>query len=123
MLDYLTAATLLIGPRLLNWDERLVGGATALAILLTIVTLATRFELGVLRLIPMKLHLALDVVTGLLVASLPFWLFQDISAGAKAVLIGMGLFEVAAGLLTRTTPAMDESRPSASRPSSGLQSG
>jgi hypothetical protein len=110
VIDYLSAAMLLVGPRLLNWDARLVGGATALAIMLTLYSLATRYELGALRLIPMKVHLALDMLSGLLVASLPFWLLRDIGEGAKAVLIGFGLFEVAAGLMTHTSPALkDES--------------
>ena len=124
MIDYLSAVMLLVGPRLLNWDARLVSGATALAIMLTIYSLATRYELGALRLIPMKAHLALDILSGLLVASLPFWLLRDIPSSAKAVLIGFGLFEVAAGLMTRTTPVFADVTQSAgtSHASGGLQS-
>ena len=92
--------------------------------MLTILTLATRFELGAVRLIPMKVHLALDVLSGLLVASLPFWLFTDVSAAAKAILIGFGLFEVLAGLVTRTTPALNNAADALKGAnSSGLQRG
>jgi hypothetical protein len=106
IIDYLSAATLLLGPRLLNWDARLVAGATVMAVVLTLLSLATRYEMGAVRVIPMRVHLALDALSGLLIASLPFVLFRDIDDSAKAVLIGFGVFEILSGLMTRTQPSL-----------------
>jgi hypothetical protein len=108
VLDYLSAATLVAAPRLLKWDDRLVKVATALAGITTLYSLATRYELGVVRVLPMKLHLAFDVLSGLGVISSPFWLFRDVDDETKAAIVGFGLFEVAAGALSSSTSTVPE---------------
>jgi len=72
MLDYATVATCLAVPRSAAWSPvatRLMtfGGLFGLAY-----SVLTRYELGLIRILPMKAHLALDVVFGawfLIVAS------------------------------------------------------
>lgn len=71
----------------------------------------TRYELGLLKLLPMKGHLTLDFVNGATLATAPFLLLQEEERDATTtgLLIGLGVYEIAASLLTRTqAPAQAE---------------
>jgi hypothetical protein len=98
VLDYLSAGSLIALPRLLGWK----GGArqilTANAATSLLYSSQTRYELGLLRLLPMSLHLTLDAASGavLCVAGLQ----RNNRKGVAAALIGIGLFEIAAAFLT-----------------------
>ena len=104
VVDYLTGALLILAPYLLGfadgtaaqWIPQAVGAALVGASLLT------DYELGVVRMIPMPVHLFLDVVAGALLAVSP-WLFGFADRVLWPHLI-LGLLEVGAGLMTRTTP-------------------
>jgi hypothetical protein len=68
-------------------------------------SLLTDYELGLIKVIPMPVHLALDAANGALLSASP-WLFgfaDDVSAPH----LGLGLFEVGAALCTQTTPARE----------------
>jgi len=84
VLDYLTGSALLAAPGLLGIKDdpratltlRLAGaGATAYSLL-------TDYELGLMRLIPMPAHLALDALSGALLASSP-WLLGFADRGTR----------------------------------------
>ncbi|MXQ11084.1 SPW repeat domain-containing protein [Microvirga makkahensis] len=60
----------------------------------------TAYELGVLRILPMTLHLMLDGVAGALLAASPFLL--GFSGRVYLPHVLFGLFSVAASLVTRT---------------------
>ena len=104
VVDYLTGALLILAPYLLGfadgtaaqWIPQAVGAALVGASLLT------DYELGVVRMIPMPVHLFLDVAAGALLAVSP-WLFGFADRVLWPHLI-LGLLEVGAGLMTRTTP-------------------
>ncbi len=84
MLDYLTGSALLAAPGLLGIKDdpraaltlRLAGGGA------TAYSLLTDYELGLVRLLPMPAHLALDAISGALLASSP-WLFGFAERGAR----------------------------------------
>ncbi len=84
LLDYVTGPTLLSAPRLLGLGDvpasarvfRLAGGGAMLYSMLT------DYELGVVKLIPMPLHLAMDAASGALLASSP-WLFGFAKEGPR----------------------------------------
>jgi hypothetical protein len=105
VIDYLTGALLVAAPYLLGfadgtaaqWVPQILGAALVGAALLT------DYELGVVRVIPMPVHLVLDVAAGALLAASP-WLFGFADRVFWPHLI-LGLLEVGAGLTTRTTPA------------------
>ncbi len=105
VIDYLTGALLVAAPYLLGfadgtaaqWVPQILGAALVGASLLT------DYELGVVRVIPMPVHLVLDVAAGALLAASP-WLFGFADRVFWPHLI-LGLLEVGAGLTTRTTPA------------------
>ena len=104
MLDYGMGLLLIIAPWLLGfadggpeqWVPVILGAGVILYSLLT------DYELGVARVIPMPVHLGLDVAGGVVLAASP-WLFgfADEIWWPHVVL---GVLEIGAGLMTRTTP-------------------
>ncbi|MBX9626769.1 MAG: hypothetical protein K2X82_23410 [Gemmataceae bacterium] len=102
--DYLYAATAAAAPDRFEFrDEptaarliRLAAGGVAAYSLLT------RYEWGVLRVLPWRSHLAVDVVAGVATMAAP-WLFGFARhAAARNTFLAMGAFSVAAGLLAET---------------------
>ena len=104
MLDYGVGALLIVVPYLLGfadgtaaqWVPQLlglvaIGGA-----------LMTDYELGVMRVIPMPVHLMIDIGSGALLAVSP-WLFGFADKVFWPHLL-VGIMEIGAGLMTRTTP-------------------
>ena len=113
MLDYPAGLLLIASPWLLGFSDVGDGAATipvVIGVLVLLQSLITDYELSVANVLPLKAHLSLDVVAGVLLALSPVLLgFAD--AGVEGwlphVVLGLGL--VAAGLMTRehreTVPA------------------
>ncbi len=101
MIDYASAPLLLSLPRLLKWNRSATTLLTGAAIGATLYSIVTRYELGVFKLLPMRAHLALDGMSGVLLAAAPFFLPEEDEA-VTAGLVGIGLFEVMAALTTET---------------------
>jgi hypothetical protein len=103
-LDYLVGALLIVSPWLFGFANG--GIAQWLPVVLglgaIVYSLLTDYELGVSPMIPMPTHLWLDVGSGVLLAISP-WLFGFASVVFLPHLI-FGVFEVGAGLMTRTHP-------------------
>ena len=104
VLDYVVGALLLVVPYILGfadgtaaqWVPQLlglvaIGGA-----------LMTDYELGVMRVIPMPVHLMIDIGSGALLALSP-WLFGFSDRVFWPHLL-VGIMEIGAGLMTRTVP-------------------
>src|SRR5215217_5777186 len=106
VLDYLTVATFFTLPRALGCSERFTRAVDMLALGKLCYSLMTRHELGVVKVIPMKAHLAMDCVSGAAMAALPFLMDEDNDA-ATAAFVAMGIFDIAAAPLTQTTPSFD----------------
>lgn len=107
MVDYLTGGTLLALPGMLGAKGTTAtvlraAGAGALAY-----SLLTRYELGLIKILPMRLHLLLDAMSGATLAAAPF-LFADEDSSVTGVMAGIGAFEIAASLLTKTQPPFAE---------------
>jgi hypothetical protein len=105
VLDYVTAGVLIATPSMLGFRKN--GLQTWLPIALGLGTigysLLTDYELGLFKVIPMPMHLALDAANGALLAASP-WLFgfaEEISAPH----LGLGLFEIVVTASSQTTPA------------------
>lgn len=100
--DYSYAALFAVAPELVGYaDDETAARLSRVAsgeVLLT--SLLTRYELGLVKLIPFKAHLAADVASGLLLAAAPFLFGFSGNRRARNFFVGMGLFSVAAGLLT-----------------------
>ena len=101
VIDYLWGAALLASPWLFGFAD--VTAAKWVAIVFGIgailYSVFTAYELGVLRILPMSLHLILDGVAGALLAISPFLLGFSDQVYLPHLLFG--LFSVVASLVTR----------------------
>jgi hypothetical protein len=104
VLDYLTAALFLAAPWLFGFHDGSMAQWTVMAagacVLLT--ALMTDYELGLVRMLPLRLHLTLDLLVGLLLAAAP-WLL-DFAAQTFIPHLVLGAFEVLVSLFTYTVP-------------------
>lgn len=104
MLDYGVGLLLILAPYILGFAD---GGAAqlvpqALGAGAILYAFFTDYELGLVRLIPMPAHLLLDAASGALLAISP-WLFGFADQVWVPHLV-LGLVEIGASLVTRTTP-------------------
>jgi len=106
--DYLGGILLLILPNLLGfadeggaavWVPRIIGAITLLQ------ALATEYELGLMRVLPMRMHLMNDYVAGLLLAASP-WIFgfADNRANVWMPHLILGVMIFVTSLLTERQP-------------------
>ena len=105
MIDYVWSIALIASPWLFGFAKggaaqwvAVLFGATAI-----LYSLATDYELGAVRILPMRVHLLLDGVAGVLLAASP-WLFGF----AHEVFwphLAFGLFSVVASLISRNESA------------------
>ena len=104
IIDYLWGAALIASPYVLGFSGDVVATTIAWVFGLGAIaySLLTDYELGVVRLVPMGLHLAFDAAAGGLLALLPVFMRLDGRAAWTFALFG--LFSLAAGFLTRTEP-------------------
>ena len=104
VLDYLTAGVLIAAPSMLGLRKN--GMQTWLPVAVGVGTigysLLTDYELGLLKIIPMPAHLALDAANGALLAAAP-WLF-GFAEEVSAPHLGLGLFEMAVTACSQSTP-------------------
>ena len=103
-LDYLTSGALLALPRALGWDPgvtRLISGAALGTIGYSALT---RYELGLVKLLPMPAHLALDALNAALFCAGPL-LFPDRGSGVRRALLAIGLFVMTVTLLSDPQPS------------------
>ena len=107
IIDYITGPTLVAAPKIFRIEDgpvssaspRLAGaGATAYSML-------TDYELGAVKAVPMRVHLALDAVGGAALAAAP-WLSGEAKRGVRYWLPHalVGSSELALALLTKTQP-------------------
>ena len=104
IIDYVTGALLIIAPYIFGfatggveqWLPQVIGAAIIL------MSLLTRYELSVAKLIPLKAHLGVDIATGLLLAVSP-WLFGFAELIWWPHLL-VGLMEIVVAAMTRREP-------------------
>ena len=102
--DYLLGVLLVVAPWVFGFAD---GGAetwvpVALGAGVVLYSLLTDYELGLVRRIPMRAHLGLDLAGGAVLAASP-WVFGFADRVWLPHLI-FGLLEIGAALTTRTTP-------------------
>ncbi len=77
ILDYIVGAALIVAPNIFGFSE--VGGMAVLlprvlGVAAIVVSLLTNYEWGLMKVIPMPVHLGIDFLSGALLAASP-WLF------------------------------------------------
>jgi hypothetical protein len=107
VMDYLGAPLFLAGPRLLDLPAKSVGAKILYGIAggTLVVSALTDYELGIRRRIPMPVHLAIDAALGVFLLAAP-GMFR-LRRRARASFQGLGLFELANALATRTRPSYE----------------
>jgi SPW repeat len=103
-IDYVWGVALLLSPWLVGFADvpaakwvAIVFGAGAI-----LYSVVTDYELGLVRLLPIRMHLVLDGAAGAFLAATP-WLFGFADQVALPHLL-FGLFSVVASLVTSTAP-------------------
>jgi hypothetical protein len=108
MLDYIVGLLLIFSPKLFGFDT---GGMESrlpvmLGVAAIVYSLITNYELGLVKVVPFRVHLGLDVLNGLLLASSP-WLFHFADRVWVPHLV-LGLLELGAVMMTRTAASEHE---------------
>src|SRR3954452_24831097 len=105
MLDYPVGIVLILAPWIFGFSD-IGGAATAVPIVIGVLVLAqsvmTDYELSLVDVLPLRTHLAMDVVAGIVLAASPFVFgFSDEAPTAwrPHVLVGLGL--IGSGLMTQ----------------------
>ena len=109
-LDYAGGLLLIVAPWLFGFAD---GGAeTWVPVILGIgalgYSLLTDYEVGVARVLPMATHLMLDIASGAVLAISP-WVF-GFADDVWVPHVILGVLEIGAGLMTRTTPETTRAR-------------
>src|SRR4051812_12307576 len=106
VLDYLSGLLLLAAPNLLGFAD--VGGAAVwvpriVGLMILLQAAMTDYELGLMKVIPISMHLMTDYVVGIFLLLAPFLFgFYDDSRTATVLMIAMGI--IALGAATMTQP-------------------
>ena len=103
ILDYTVSLALILSPKLLNLDSGSAEGQVPVALGLgsLVYSLITRYELSLFKLLPFRVHLGLDVMSGLVLALSP-WIFGFADRVWAPHLI-LGALEVGVVAMTRKT--------------------
>src|SRR4051794_20965062 len=104
MIDYLMGVLLIAAPFLFHFPD---GGAETmvpviLGVGMIVYSLITDYEMGAIRVLPMGVHLTIDVCGGLLLAASP-WLF-GFSDRITWPHVTFGIMEIVVALLTQRRP-------------------
>ena len=100
ILDYLSGALFIASPWLFGFA---IGGPAqwvpvVVGAMILIASLLTDYELGVVKVVSMPLHLTLDILSGVFLAASP-WIFGFADSVYLPHVI-FGLLEIGAGLMT-----------------------
>jgi hypothetical protein len=106
IIDYVMGVLLIVAPWVLGFNQ---GGAetwvpVVLGAGVIVYSLLTRYELGVIKAIPMPVHLGLDIAGGAILAVSP-WLFGFADQVWMPHVI-LGILEIGVALFTQTVPAL-----------------
>ena len=106
IVDYLTVGTLAVVPRILGWNKPATTALTVASGGLLTYSMLTRYQLGLIKVLPMPVHLTLDAMSGVALCSAPF-LIPASKKQRPALLIGFlsfGVMELFFALFTKTQP-------------------
>ncbi|WMJ09207.1 hypothetical protein [Nitrosomonas sp. sh817] len=99
-LDFLTVFIFLLAPTLLGLGQLSAILAYSLAVVHLIVTLASDFPFGVVKLIPFTVHGWIERMVGPLLIAIPFILNFSTEEAARNFYIAMGAIIIVVGMLT-----------------------
>jgi hypothetical protein len=103
ILDYVTAATLPICPRMLGFRQSTTHLIDAVAGTVAANEIFTRNEVGLVKAMPMKTHLMMDCVTGGLMMATAAFMDED-EPLERLVVAGIGIHLLTNACLTQSKP-------------------
>lgn len=103
VLDYLFGLLFVVLPWLMGWTGEAAWIMMVLGVGVLVYSILTRYELGLVKVIPMNVHLIIDLLGGLLLVASPFLFFTD--PNARIWYIVLGVIEIGAALLSSNQPA------------------
>ncbi|MBC8137117.1 MAG: hypothetical protein H8F28_14655 [Fibrella sp.] len=106
VIDYTAGALALVVPRALGGSENAITVGNAAAVFAGTYAAATRFERGILPVLSMRQHLALDAVFGIGFLTAAACLPNEKPA-VRAAFVGFGLFALWASQNTETASPME----------------
>ena len=111
VLDYVTGVVLIAAPWIFQFNDIAAAKWTAIGVGVAMIASAalTNYELSVVRVIPMHVHLGMDAVMGAFLALSP-WLFGFSDEGTNAWLphVVVGLMEIAVAAMSDPWPERDD---------------
>jgi len=102
IIDYACSAALIALPFLLRWDRRAARLSLGAGLATLGVSMMTNYECGLVRLLPMRAHLAMDAAETSMLMGAPRMLGGAEHAGAGRVLAIFGALGAAIGAMTQT---------------------
>ena len=107
LIDYVVGGTLIAAPNLLGFADGGPKQKVPVALGATVIgySAVTNYERGLVKAIPMKLHLGLDVLSGIILASSP-WVFGFADRIWWPHLL-FGVMSIIVPQFTQTEPAYD----------------
>lgn len=108
VLDYATGLVLILAPDLLQFSE--IGGAAVLApriigLGIILLEMITDFELSLVKLVPMKVHIIVDILAGVLLALSPYLFgFNDEKVNAWLPHMLVGVMIIGVSMLSQNRP-------------------
>jgi hypothetical protein len=106
VLDYLSGALLLLAPNLFGFAE--VGGAAAwlpriAGLIIVLQAMMTDYELGLVKVVPIAMHLMADYAIGVVLLVAPFVFgIQDRSIAATGLLVLVAVIALAGAAMTES---------------------
>lgn len=102
LIDYLSVGALFLLPRLFGWPNAIRRTLDTVSAVTLLYSLLTRYELGVVRVLPFRAHLGLDAIHALLMLLSP--LMFPFMPRVTRVLTMLGLGEVGVVLMSDPEP-------------------
>jgi hypothetical protein len=102
-LDYGYAAAIAASPELFKFQDQPTATVLcrAMGVLTFVTSLCTRYELGAIRVLPFKMHLAADAITGIFSLAAPFALGFAKHERARNTFLGFGVLALVVSSLTQ----------------------
>ncbi|MGA0557913.1 SPW repeat protein [Larkinella sp. VNQ87] len=109
VIDYVAGSFFVISPWIFGFADRDAAQwvPIILGVMAIIYSIFTDYELGLIRRLPMPMHLTMDVLSGIVMVASP-WLF-DFANRVYLPHVIFGAFEIGAGLLTQRKPYVNKS--------------
>jgi len=99
--DYAVAATLIVVPLAAGGSDKAVGAGVAIGAVVALVSMMTKYPLGVVKILPFTVHSAGDYLAATLLVVSPFALgFDGSDSGLTAFYMVAGLAVLAVSLIT-----------------------